>query len=48
VKLLEVDARGRDARWTGIDERGSSIAEATVKAIGLHDAQSATKQRVGA
>jgi xanthine dehydrogenase accessory factor len=36
VKLLEVDARGRDARWTGIDERGRVIAEATLKAIGLH------------
>jgi hypothetical protein len=37
VKLLEIDARGRDASWTGIDERGRSIAEAAVKAIGLHD-----------
>jgi xanthine dehydrogenase accessory factor len=46
VKLLEIDARGRDARWTGIDERGRSIAEATVKAIGLHDGQPAMKQRV--
>ena len=33
VKLLEVDARGRNAKWTGIDDRGRTIAEATVKAI---------------
>ncbi len=35
VKLLEVDPRGRDACWTGIDERGRTIAEATLKAVGL-------------
>ncbi len=35
VKLLEIDARGRDARWTGIDERGRAIAEATMTAIRL-------------
>jgi xanthine dehydrogenase accessory factor len=33
VKLLEIDPRGRDASWTGIDERGHRIAEATVSAI---------------
>jgi hypothetical protein len=43
VKLLEIDARGRDARWTGIDERGRAIAEATVRAIGLHAAQPLTQ-----
>jgi hypothetical protein len=37
VKLLEIDTRGRNASWTGIDERGRSIAEATIKAIGQHD-----------
>jgi xanthine dehydrogenase accessory factor len=36
VKLLEVDARGRNASWTGIDERGRAIAEATVTALGQH------------
>ena len=36
VKLLEIDARGRNASWTGIDERGRAIAEASVKAIRLH------------
>jgi xanthine dehydrogenase accessory factor len=33
VKLLEIDPRGREASWTGIDERGHSIAEATIGAI---------------
>lgn len=35
VKLLEIDSRGRDARWTGSDERGRAIAEATIAAIRL-------------
>lgn len=35
VKLLEIDPRGRQASWTGIDARGRDIAEATVKAIQL-------------
>ncbi len=33
VKLLEVDPRGRRARWTGVDARSRSIADATVQAI---------------
>jgi hypothetical protein len=33
VKLLEVDPRGRRARWTGIDARCRGIADATVQAI---------------
>jgi len=33
IKLAEIDPRGRAARWTGIDERGRGIAEATVGAI---------------
>jgi len=33
VKLVEIDPRGCDARWSGIDERGRGIAEATVRAI---------------
>jgi xanthine dehydrogenase accessory factor len=36
VKLLEIDPRRRDAKWTGIDDRGRSIAEATTRAIRLH------------
>jgi xanthine dehydrogenase accessory factor len=33
VKLIEIDPRGRQAQWTGIDERGGAIARATVIAI---------------
>lgn len=33
VKLLEIDPRGRQARWTGIDERGAVIARAAAAAI---------------
>jgi xanthine dehydrogenase accessory factor len=36
VKLLEIDARGRNAHWTGIDERGHAVAQATIMAIRLH------------
>ena len=36
VKLLEIDARGADARWTGTDERGRAIAEATATAMRIH------------
>ncbi len=32
-KLLEIDPRGRRARWTTLDRRGRGIAEATVLAI---------------
>jgi xanthine dehydrogenase accessory factor len=39
VKLLEIDARGRRATWTGIDERGRAIAEATIIAVRLHASQ---------
>lgn len=35
VKLLEIDPRGRNARWTGLDERPRRIAEATLAAIRL-------------
>jgi xanthine dehydrogenase accessory factor len=33
VKLLEIDPRGKAACWTGIDQRGASIAQATMAAI---------------
>jgi hypothetical protein len=39
VKLLEIDPRGRHASWTGIDEHGRRIAEATVSAIKVKVAQ---------
>jgi len=33
AKLLEVDQRGRHARWTGLDARARRIADSTVQAI---------------
>ncbi|WP_442756576.1 xanthine dehydrogenase [Methylocystis sp. JAN1] len=33
VKLIEIDPRGRQASWTGTDERGRAIASAVVEAI---------------
>ena len=41
VKLIEIDPRGRAAAWTGSDERGRAIAEATARAIAVR----ATAQR---
>lgn len=42
VKLLEIDPRGRHAQWTGIDERGRAIANATLMAVKLHGARNST------
>ncbi|MBB5048036.1 hypothetical protein HNR60_002795 [Rhodopseudomonas rhenobacensis] len=36
ARLLEIDPRGRHAQWTGIDERGRSIAKAVLYAVQLH------------
>lgn len=33
VKLLEIDSRGRHAQWTGIDDRGRTIATAVMRAV---------------
>ena len=33
VKLLEIDPRGRQAQWTGTDERGRAIAKAAMRAL---------------
>lgn len=33
VKLVEIDPRGRSARWTGSDDRGRRIAEGVVAAL---------------
>ena len=44
VKLVEIDPRGRAASWTGSDERGRLIAEATVKAVGSRVAHRAAFQ----
>jgi xanthine dehydrogenase accessory factor len=38
VKLLEIDSRGRQASWTGIDSRGQLIANGVAEAISLHAA----------
>jgi xanthine dehydrogenase accessory factor len=38
VKLLEIDARGRRASWTGIDGRAQAIAKAVTEAISLREA----------
>jgi len=38
-KLLEVDARGRNASWTGIDGRSRRIAKAVAHAIAKREAQ---------
>jgi hypothetical protein len=43
VKLLEIDARGRKANWTGIDERGRLIANAVGEAISLFTADAPEK-----
>ena len=43
VKLLEIDSRGRQASWTGIDSRGQLIANAVAEAISLHAANLAEK-----
>jgi hypothetical protein len=39
VKLVEIDGRGRQARWIGIDARGRAIAQATVRAMQVHAMQ---------
>lgn len=33
AKLFEIDARGRHANWTGIDDRGRLIADAVIRAV---------------
>jgi hypothetical protein len=37
-KLVEIDPRGRDACWTGTDERGLRLANACVRALALKKA----------
>ena len=36
AKLLEIDPRGRRAKWTGTDDRGRLIASAVAEAISRH------------
>ncbi len=38
AKLVEIDPRGRDAAWTGIDEHGARIARAVAAAVALREA----------
>ncbi len=44
VKLVEIDARGRQAQWVGVDERGRLLAEAASRAL-LHFAAGARPPR---
>lgn len=48
VKLVEIDPRGSQARWTGIDDRGRGIAEAAVRAIRLRSRQLAAATAIDA
>jgi hypothetical protein len=45
VKLIEIDPRGRRAKWTGLDTRSRLIADATLLAI--RDAQKRRKRAPG-
>jgi xanthine dehydrogenase accessory factor len=47
VELLEIDPRGRDAQWSGIDERGQSIARAALAAVERHLAARSGRQASG-
>lgn len=42
VKVLEIDTRGRSARWTGIDERSALVASAVSRAIRVKLAERVT------
>ncbi len=44
IKLVEVDPRGPEAQWSGIDQRGRTIAIATLNAIRIHSAQQDTRE----
>lgn len=44
VKLLEIDPRGRDAQWTGTDQRGRAIANATTAAVKFRTARRITQR----
>lgn len=43
AKLLEIDPRGREAVWTGIDARGACIASAVVEAVRFGRPKSAAR-----
>ena len=48
VKFIEIDPRGTSANWTGSDERGRTIAEATAAAIAASFSPAARKAPVTA
>ncbi|MEW6596409.1 MAG: xanthine dehydrogenase [Pseudomonadota bacterium] len=39
ARLVEIDQRIRQAKWSGLDNRGKAFARATLKAIREHDAR---------
>lgn len=45
AKLLEIDPRGRKAKWTGIDARGRSIAKGVMKALSIREAETAARTK---
>jgi xanthine dehydrogenase accessory factor len=47
VKLLEIDPRGRAAKWTGIDERGEAIARAVALGVRIKLAERAAAPHPG-
>lgn len=47
VKLLEIDPRGRAARWTGIDERSELVASAVARALRVELAERAAAPAPG-
>jgi hypothetical protein len=47
AKLIEIDPRGRAAKWTGVDERSALVASAVVQAIRIQAAERAMASRRG-
>ncbi len=47
VKVLEIDPRGRAARWTGIDERSELVASAVARAVRIELAGRAATRTPG-
>ena len=48
IELLEIDPRGREAQWTGIDERGQRLAQATLVVVEQHVALRAARPTTAA
>lgn len=45
VKLLEIDARGRRAAWSGIETHGRNIANAVAQAVAIHQTNAASEAK---